>query len=115
MGPAYRLAEAILAQLNGATQVLCPLFLKARFVALIELSEDGIGKGSVAIDLPVQGTSAYPDIKGELIGRSVSEIFSRYALRPRVMGSSFRLAAARFAHSKQSLDTNRKFLQIYIW
>jgi hypothetical protein len=61
-GEAFRLAERLIPQLNGAVQVLCPPFQKARLVALIELLEDGTGRGITEADVTVHGTLDFPVI-----------------------------------------------------
>jgi hypothetical protein len=62
MRQAFRLAENVLAQVNGATQVSCRHFQLARFEAMIEVFENGTGRGIVASDFLVHGSSDYPAI-----------------------------------------------------
>jgi hypothetical protein len=68
MGKAFRIAENVLAQVNGATQVLCPHFQHARFESMIELSENGTGRGIVMTEFVVHGSSNFPAIGSFLTG-----------------------------------------------
>jgi hypothetical protein len=47
MGEAYRLAETVIAELNGATRVLCPHFHGAHIESMVELLDNGTGRGIV--------------------------------------------------------------------
>jgi hypothetical protein len=62
MGEAFRIAENLLAQLNGATQVSCSHFQPARFESMVELFENGTGRGIVMSEFVVHGSSDYPAI-----------------------------------------------------
>ncbi len=69
MREAFRLAESLLAQLNGAVQVSCGYFQSAQFESMIELSEDGIGRGIVATDFVLHGSDSFPAIGSFLTGQ----------------------------------------------
>ncbi len=62
MGEADRLAETIIAQLNGATRLLCPCFQGVRKESLVELLDNGTGRGIVGCEVTVHGTSDFPAI-----------------------------------------------------
>jgi hypothetical protein len=66
MVEASHLAEKVLAELNGATQVSCQHFQPARFEALIELFENGTGRGIVSSGFMVHGSNSYPEIRSFL-------------------------------------------------
>jgi hypothetical protein len=68
MGEAERSAEKIIAQLNGATQLLCPHFLGVRMESLIELLDNGTGRGIVSYAMTVHGSLAFPTIGAFLNG-----------------------------------------------
>lgn len=70
MGEAFRLAETIIAQLNGATQILCPHFLGVRIESMIELLDNGTGRGIVSCPMTVHGSLAFPVIEAFLKGQS---------------------------------------------
>lgn len=66
MVEATHLAEKVLAQLNGATQISCQHFQPARFEALIELFENGTGRGIISSGFVVHGSDSYPEIRSFL-------------------------------------------------
>jgi hypothetical protein len=66
MNEAFRLAEILLAQINGAVQVSCRHFQCAKFESMIELSEKGNGHGIVADDFVIHGSGNFPDIESFL-------------------------------------------------
>ena len=68
MGEARRLAEILVPQLNGAIQFLCWPFQTATFECLIEVLENGTGRGIATCAFAVHGTSDYPDIASFLKG-----------------------------------------------
>jgi hypothetical protein len=70
MRDAFRLAEIVLAQLNGAVKVACSHFQPAIFEAMIELSEDGTGRGITACDPVIHGAANYPVIESFIAGDS---------------------------------------------
>jgi hypothetical protein len=70
MGEAFRLAETIIAQLNGATQILCPHFLGVRIESMIELLDNGTGRGVVSCPMTVHGSLTYRVIEAFLKGQS---------------------------------------------
>jgi hypothetical protein len=71
MGEATRLAETIVAQLNGSTRVLCQQFNGARIESLVELLENGTGRGIVSYAMAVPGESDFPSIAAFLNGEAV--------------------------------------------
>src|SRR5579862_924020 len=60
LGEAFRMAETIIAQLNGATQILCPHFLGVRIESMIELLDNGTGRGIVGFPMTVHGSLTFP-------------------------------------------------------
>src|ERR1700687_5536622 len=70
MGEATRLAETIIAQLNGAAQILCSHFLGVRIESMIELLDNGTGRGIVSYPLTMHGSSTFPAIAAFLKGES---------------------------------------------
>jgi hypothetical protein len=70
MGEASRMAEIIVAQLNGATRIMCPHFLGMRSESLIEILENGTGRGIVSYPVDVHGSSTFPAIESFLKGLS---------------------------------------------
>jgi hypothetical protein len=66
MGEAFRLAESLLAQVNGAVQTSCRHFQSAKFESMIELFENGTGRGIVAADFVMHGSGNFPDIESFL-------------------------------------------------
>jgi len=68
MDEAYRLAESVFAQVNGAVQVLCRHFQLARFESMIELFENGTGRGITSTACVVHGSSDFPAIESFLAG-----------------------------------------------
>jgi hypothetical protein len=61
-------AEIIIAQLNGATRLLCPHFQGVRKESMVELLENGTGRGIVGCVITVHGTSDFPAIESFLAG-----------------------------------------------
>lgn len=68
IGEAYRLAECVLAQVNGATQVLCRHFKGAQCECMVELLGNGTGRGIAKFEMVVHGISDYPAIEFFLKG-----------------------------------------------
>ena len=67
MSEAESSAKAVLAQTNAAIRVLCPHFQNARFEYIVELMDNGSGRGIVAFDFVVHGTSSLPGIREFLL------------------------------------------------
>lgn len=70
MGESFRLAETAIAQLNGATRILCPHFNGARIENMVELLDNGTGRGIVSYGLRVHGSSDLPAIAAFLTGEA---------------------------------------------
>ncbi len=70
IGRAHDLAETCIAQLNGATRILCPHFNRVRIESIVELLPNGTGRGIVSYSVHVHGTSAFPAIEAFLTGTS---------------------------------------------
>jgi hypothetical protein len=70
MGEAYRLAETVIAELNGATRVLCPPFHGAHIESMVELLDNGTGRGIVYCKASLHGTNDYPAIFTFLSGQA---------------------------------------------
>lgn len=70
MGEADRLAQVVLAELNGAVQVLCTHFQGIWHESLIELNENGTGRGIVSFGMTIHGTSDLPAIQAFLDGEA---------------------------------------------
>jgi hypothetical protein len=71
IGQAHDLAETYIAQLNGATRILCPQFNQVRIESIVELLPNGTGRGIASYSVRVHGRSALPAIKAFLTGKSV--------------------------------------------
>ena len=95
MGEASRLAETIIAQLNGATQILCPHFLGVRIESMIELLDNGTGRGIVSYPITLHGSSTYPDIETFLKGPSapITSILAAMNLNTDVQEALYYLGA----------------------
>jgi hypothetical protein len=65
---ADRLADTFTAQLNGATRLLCPCFQGLRKESLIELLDNGTGRGIVGCEVTLHGKSDFPAIESFLAG-----------------------------------------------
>jgi hypothetical protein len=70
MAQAAHLADTFVAQLNGATRLLCPQFNGARKESMVELFEDGTGRGIADVELHLHGTSDFPEIQAFLAGET---------------------------------------------
>jgi len=70
MGEASRLGETVIAQLNGATRILCPHFLGMRMESIIELLDNGTGRGIVSYTTAVHDSLTFPAIDAFLKGQS---------------------------------------------
>ncbi len=70
MGKAHDLAETCIAQLNGATRILCPHFNQVRIESIVELLPNGTGRGIVSYSVRVHGRSTLPAIEAFLTGKS---------------------------------------------
>ena len=66
MAQASHLAEKLLAELNGAARVSCQHFQPVRFEALIELFENGTGRGIISSGVVVHESDSYPEIRSFL-------------------------------------------------
>ena len=71
---AHRLAEALLAQLNGATRLLYSNFVCAQLEYMVELFENGTGLGIAACKWVEHGSLEYPAIRSFLDNGSASTI-----------------------------------------
>lgn len=64
------MAETVIAELNGATRVLCPQFHGARIESMVELLDNGTGRGMVKCAVTVHGSNDLPAIAEFLKGEA---------------------------------------------
>jgi hypothetical protein len=90
MGKAHDLAETCIAQLNGATRILCPHFNQVRIESIVELLPNGTGRGIASYSVRVHGRSALPAIKAFLTGKSapLTSILRKRKTNPMVSESA---------------------------
>jgi len=88
MGEAFRLAESLLAQVNGAVQVSCRHFQSARFESMIELSENGTlaDRFEVSVEVMVRRLHDFGGLNGDwapvLTRRNGNDFEIEYAVYP---------------------------------
>lgn len=95
MADADRLAESIIAELNGVTRLLCPHFQGVRKESMIELLDNGTGLGIASCEVAVHGTSDFPAIATFLTGKGapINSILPRLKSNKNVQEAIYYLGA----------------------